>query len=117
MKKITPFFLMLCAAVFFASQVIPQDGGFKNLKVLKPANKAEMMRIMAAYNKELGVKCEHCHTKDYADESKEEFKKARVMQTMVNEINEKYFNYKDAPKVSCVYCHGGNPKPKAAEKK
>lgn len=117
MKKIPALAVALFALVVFASNVIPQDGEFKNLKVLKPANKAEMMRIMAAYNKELGVKCEHCHdAKDYAKEENEQYHKARTMQTMVNEINAKFFNYKDAPQVSCVFCHQGNPKPKAVKK-
>lgn len=118
MKKIIVLSVAFASLVFFASQVIPQNEDFKNLKVLKPANKAEMMRIMAAYNKELGVKCEYCHDpKDYAKEHNEQYQKARTMQTMVNEINTKFFNYKDAPQVSCVFCHGGNPKPKAATKK
>jgi hypothetical protein len=118
MGRIPFLTLPLIALIFFASQVIPQDEGFKNLKVLKPANKAEMMRIMAAYNKELGVKCEYCHdAKDYAKEENEQYHKARTMQAMVNEINAKFFNYKDAPQVSCVFCHQGNHKPKVAAKK
>ncbi len=118
MRKLIALAVTLAAIVFFASQVVPQDEGFKNLKVLKPANKAEMMRIMAAYNKELGVKCEYCHDpKDYAKEYNDKYLMARTMQTMVNELNTKYFNYKDAPQVSCVFCHAGNPKPKAAAKK
>jgi hypothetical protein len=118
MKKLIPLFVTIAAVLFFVSQVVPQNEEFKNLKVLKPAGKAEKMRIMAAYNKELGVKCEYCHDpKDYAKEENEQYHKARMMQTMVNEINAKFFNYKDAPQVSCVFCHGGNPKPKAAAKK
>ena len=119
MKKLFPAILLLSVMLFFFSQVIPQDSaGFKNLKVLKPASKGELLRTMAAYNKELGVKCEYCHSaKDYADESKPQFKMARLMQTMVNDINTNYFRYKDAPKVACVFCHGGNPKPRALMEK
>lgn len=115
MKKSFPIALFAAALIFFASRLISQDLGFKNLKVLKPSSKGELMRTMASYNKELGVKCDFCHNeKDYAIEANDKFTAARKMQTMVNEINEKYFNYKNAPQVSCVFCHGGNSKPKAA---
>jgi hypothetical protein len=48
MKKFIPTAVMFAAVAFFASQVIPQEEDFKNLKVLNPANKAEMMRIQRA---------------------------------------------------------------------
>lgn len=114
MKKAFLAVLLLSAMLFFFRQVIPQDLGFKNLKVLKPADKAELMRTMAAYNKELGIRCEYCHDpNDYAKEQNDKYTRARMMQTMVNTINTQFFNYKDAPKVSCVFCHDGKPRPRA----
>lgn len=114
MKKAFLALLLLSATIFFFQQVIPQDLGFKNLKVLKPADKAELMRVMAAYNKELGVKCEYCHDpNDWAKEHNDKYTRARTMQTMVNTINTQFFSYKEAPKVSCVFCHDGKPRPRA----
>ncbi len=93
MKKLFVAILILSGTLFFFRYVISQDTGFKNLKVLKPANKAELMRIMAAYNKELGVKCEYCHDpKDYAKEANNKYARARMMQAMVNTINAQFFN-------------------------
>jgi len=114
MRKILAVIFFLFGAFFLARYLKSQDLGFKNLKVLKPADKAELMRIMAAYNKELGVKCEYCHEpKDWAKEANDKFLMARRMQSMVTTINTQFFNYKDAPQVSCVFCHGGKPRPTA----
>ncbi|MCI0330260.1 MAG: c-type cytochrome [candidate division Zixibacteria bacterium] len=114
MRKILAAVLFLFGAFFFARYLKSQDLGFKNLKVLKPADKAELMRVMAAYNKELGVKCEYCHDpKDWAKEHNDKFTMARRMQTMVTTINTQFFNYKEAPQVSCVFCHDGKPRPRA----
>jgi len=118
MKKLLVAILLLSGAFFFARQVISQNTGFKNLKVLKPADKAELLRIMAAYNKELGVKCEYCHDpKDWAREANDKFLMARRMQSMVNTVNTRFFDYKDAPQISCVFCHGGKSKPTALREK
>jgi hypothetical protein len=38
---------------------------------------------------------------------------ARRMQSMVTTVNTQFFDYKDAPQISCVFCHGGKPKPTA----
>ncbi|MCI0595392.1 MAG: c-type cytochrome [candidate division Zixibacteria bacterium] len=118
MKKALAALLLISGTLFFVGQVIPQDAGFKNLKVLKPVDKSELMRIMAAYNKELGVKCEYCHDpKDWAKEQNDKFTMARRMQAMVNTVNKDFFNYKDAPQISCVFCHGGKPRPAALKGK
>lgn len=118
MRKAFAAVLFLFGAAQYAGYVESQDLGFKNLKVLKPADKGELMRTMATYNKELGIKCEYCHDpNDYAKEYNDKYTRARMMQTMVNEINTKFFNYKDAPKVSCVFCHDGNPRPRALREK
>ncbi len=118
MKKALVALLLLSGTLFFIGQVIPQNLGFKNLKVLKPADKAELMRIMAAYNKELGVKCEYCHDpKDWAKEHNDKFTMARRMQSMVNTVNSQFFDYKGAPQVSCIFCHDGKPRPRALREK
>lgn len=90
-------------------------GGFKNLKVLpQDISKDSLMGLMKSYNVALGVKCNHCHDKDKAADTKHEKEVARHMIKFTNELNQNEFapigdKYKNA--ISCAMCHRGSTKP------
>jgi hypothetical protein len=88
-----------------------------------------MDRIMYRYNRQLGVTCNFCHpfTKpgifpvrvDFITDELPEKVKARGMMRMTDQLNKKYFGYKndygfnslkDAV-ISCTTCHRGISKP------
>jgi hypothetical protein len=88
---------------------------FKNLKVLpEDIKKEELLNIMKAFNKALGVRCNHCHTMqpkpDWAADTDHK-KIARSMMTMTQKISHDYFTWPDAPKATCFMCHRGAEKP------
>ena len=95
-----------------------------NLKVL-PRNLTgqQVHEIMHKWSAELGTGCKSCHAVDpgktgpdgkpalnYADDSKEEKKTARVMYTMTENINVNYVAKIDnsGEPVSCGTCHRGH---------
>ncbi|BAV05754.1 hypothetical protein FLA_1766 [Filimonas lacunae] len=99
----------------------------RNLKIL-PQNisKDSLDRIMRGFNEALGVKCGFCHAPskeggrmDFSSDEKHEKETTRMMMTMTNEINKKYFMDDVAPedsarfanKVTCNTCHRGNTIP------
>src|SRR6185369_15322201 len=82
-----------------------EDAPYKNLKILsKKTTEEEMERIMATFNRALGVTCAYCHytTKDsltytgvdFASDDKKEKIIARKMMKMSIALNKKYFNIK-----------------------
>jgi hypothetical protein len=106
-----------------------------NLKVL-PRNLtgAQVHEIMEKWEGELGTGCKTCHTADpktlgpdgkprlnYADDSKEEKRTARVMYKMTEEINVNYVAKIDSSgdPVTCGTCHRGHlgPEPFAVPEK
>jgi hypothetical protein len=103
-----------------------------NLKVL-PSNLtgAQVHEIMEKWEGELGTSCKTCHAADpknvgpngrprlnFAADSKDEKKTARVMFKMVEDINAGYISKIDSSgePVSCGTCHRGHlsPEPFAA---
>jgi hypothetical protein len=63
-----------------------------------------------AYNRALGVTCEHCHVTDkWTDASKSTFGTAKNMTRMVAALNEGAL--KDLGEISCWTCHGGQQRP------
>src|SRR5688572_3999666 len=68
---------------------LPAGEVFKNVKVLKDMPAGRLVRIMdAAYNRALGVNCDHCHVEDVWElDEKRPKRAAREMITLVNEIN------------------------------
>ncbi len=99
----------------------------QNLKVL-PSNLTirQVRTIMDSWTDALGVDCDTCHVlnaKDlapnghprmnYADDSKEEKKTARVMYTMVQAINANYISKipNSGMPVGCGSCHRGHLSP------
>lgn len=108
-----------------------------NLKVLpKNLTGEQVHKIMHGWTAALGTHCDTCHTEDpsnlgpdgkprlkFADDSKPEKAQARIMYTMMEEINKDYLakieaaagpNEKEKPKpVTCGTCHRGHVKPPA----
>lgn len=102
MKKIGVLILFLVFGLLFSAyknynepeyETITLNDGFKNLKVL-PQNISEdsLMGLMNSYNKALGVKCNHCHSKDKSADDVYTKEITRHMIKMTNELNEKAFN-------------------------
>jgi hypothetical protein len=98
-----------------------------NLQVLpKDLNGAQIRDIMEGWEDDLGVECNTCHVRNpndlgpngrprfnYADDTKEEKKTARVMYTMVDTINANFVSKvpnSGAP-VTCGTCHRGHLSP------
>lgn len=91
------------------------DSVFTNLKVLGGFPAQNLVFIMNAYSKALGVSCGHCH--NTADFTSDEIGKKDITRSMVDlskEINEKLktINGLSArPIVNCTTCHRGDLKP------
>jgi len=81
-----------------------------NLKVLPDdANLIPTMRAAAAG---LGVMCDYCHEQDRASDAKPTKVTARMMFTMVKDINAKFPDGK--MHVTCYTCHRGQQQPLTA---
>src|ERR1700733_1106442 len=99
-----------------------------NLKVLQPdIPTAELGRLMKEFEKDLGVTCSHCHVEDpgtrkfdYASDENPAKAQARLMITMLKDINEKYLiqlggDRRYAVHVTCGSRHQGQSSPPAFE--
>jgi len=112
---------LTAAATLFALALVAQDapkakgkgGPPKNLKVLPPENLVPTMQTFVAG---LGLAdkggCNFCHVADRSSDEKEEKVMARMMISMVKEINGKFPDGKEH--VNCYTCHRGDPMPKTA---
>jgi hypothetical protein len=99
----------------------------QNLKVLpKDLTGAEVREIMEGWADELGTDCSNCHVRNpndigpngkprfnFADDSKEEKRTARVMYTMLQSINGDFVSKvpNSGMPVTCGTCHRGHPSP------
>lgn len=95
----------------------------RNLRLLsQDLTGAEMKKLMDAYVQEVGVPCEYCHVQDertgsfdYASDDNPTKQTARLMMSMLKDINEKYLaqlgegSY--AAPVTCGNCHQGRKSP------
>jgi hypothetical protein len=99
-----------------------------NLKVLpQEISTAELGRLMKGFEKDLGVTCNHCHVEDpatrkfdYASDENPAKSQARLMITMLKDINDKYLaqlggDRRYAVPVTCGSCHQGQSSPPAFE--
>lgn len=98
-----------------------------NLQVLpKDLTGAQVREIMEGWENDLGAECSTCHERNpndigpngrprfnYADDSKEEKRTARVMYTMVDTINTNFVSKvpNSGIPVSCGTCHRGHLAP------
>jgi hypothetical protein len=130
------FLLLLGVATFAVSQDSVPDstapaaepsfphGKPVNLKVLpKDISGAELGRRMKRFEADLGVTCNHCHVEDpvthkfdYSSDENPDKATARLMITMVQDINNKYLaqlggDRRYAVPVTCGSCHQGQSSP------
>lgn len=110
------------AVAEMASAQVPDK--FKNLQVLpKNIPKAELVQTMRGFAGALGVRCNHCHVGtnpanldgyDFAADTKETKRVARVMMKMTREINTRLLprtGRKSLMTVQCFTCHHGVARP------
>lgn len=101
---------------------------FTNLEILpKDIPKAELVSVMRGFSGALGVRCNHCHVGenvntlenfDFASDDKEPKRIARVMMSMVREINKELIpkaGIQNPAEVRCVTCHRGLRRPEPLE--
>ena len=101
-----------------------------NLQVLpKDISAASIGKLMKRFEQDLGVKCSHCHVEnpqtlklDYASDENPRKQSARIMISMVNDINDKYLaqlggDARYAVPVTCGSCHQGQTSPPPFEAK
>ena len=120
-----------------AAQAQAQPAGFKNLQVLpKDIPREQLLAIMRNFTRSLGVRCNHCHVVtatepkeqfDFAADTKEEKRVARVMVRMTMSLNNEWMPRVEAaehpeeanhpppaePRIVCWTCHRGRPEPEA----
>src|SRR5689334_19171910 len=95
-----------------------------NLQVLsKEMSAASVGKLMKRFEQDLGVKCSHCHVEDpqtakidYVSDENPRKQTARVMISMLGDINDKYLaqlggDRRYAVPVTCGSCHQGRTSP------
>ncbi|MCP3928919.1 MAG: c-type cytochrome [Bacteroidetes bacterium] len=98
---------------------LPAEEVFKNIEILKGMPAGRVLPIMQmAFNKGLGVKCNHCHVfGDWANESPKAKQITRDMWVMTGKINRETLsevpNLTSGEKsaINCITCHRGEVKP------
>ena len=101
-----------------------------NLQVLpKDMSAASVGKLMKRFEQDLGVKCSHCHVEDpqtqkldYVSDENPRKQTARVMISMLTDINDKFLaqlggDRRYAVPVTCGSCHQGQSNPPAFEGK
>jgi hypothetical protein len=96
----------------------------KNLQVLpKDTSTAALRKVMRRFERDLGVQCTHCHVEnagtqelDYVSDENPRKVTARLMMSMLTDINDKYLaqvggDRRYAVPVSCGSCHQGHSTP------
>lgn len=115
------------AAQNAAPAPVQADGAPQNLKVLPRDLTARQVReIMEGWTDALGVDCSTCHVRDtanvaangrprynYADDSRQEKKTARVMYALTQEVNGAFLSKvpNSGIPVGCGTCHRGHLSP------
>jgi len=101
-----------------------------NLQVLpKDMSAARVGKLMKRFEQDLGVKCSHCHVEnpqtqklDYISDENPRKQTARLMISMLTDINDKYLAQLGGDRryslpVTCGSCHQGQSNPPAFEGK
>jgi hypothetical protein len=90
----------------------PAEEAYKNIQVLKGMPAPQLMTVMGAFTKSLGVDCGYCHLAGaFEKDDKAPKQTARAMLGMVTRINAD--NFKDGSPVTCWTCHRGSSKPQS----
>ena len=127
-KRISTFsiialFMLSLVQVSAAYAQIPDK--FTNLRVLpKDIGKRDLINMMKGATQGLGVRCTFCHvgegddlsTFDFAADEKSHKVKARVMFSMVKQINNEFLpkiaeKSEKPPQITCFTCHNGKEHP------
>jgi hypothetical protein len=120
MRTLVPLFLATVVSFTLVAQGPPGGGGGKgggkaphtNLKVLP--DDATLVPTMQSFVAGLGLAdkggCNYCHEAERASDAKVQKVTARMMISMVKDINSK-FPAGGAAKVTCYTCHRGSTKP------
>jgi hypothetical protein len=100
-----------------------------NLQVLPAgSSRASVRGLMKQYERDLGVSCSYCHVEDrdsgiidYASDENPRKQTARIMISMLNDINEKHLaalggDRRYAQAVTCGSCHQGRTSPPVFER-
>src|SRR5215475_2424934 len=120
MRTLVPTFLATALAFTLTFGLSAQEKGKggpkappKNLKVLTPDN---LIPTMQSFVAGLGLMdkggCNFCHVQDRSSDEKMEKVMARMMISMVKDINSKFTDGKQH--VTCYTCHRGDTEPKTA---
>ena len=121
--SIIALFMFSLVQVSAAYAQIPDK--FTNLKVLpKDIGKRDLINMMKGATRGLGVRCTFCHvgegddlsTFDFAADEKSHKVKARVMFSMVRQINKEFLpkivkKTEKPPQITCFTCHNGEEHP------
>jgi hypothetical protein len=96
----------------------PAEKVFKNIQVLKGITAKELLSKMDEFGNALSATCTTCHMgTDWADDSRPNKARARIMINMVAAINADYLTKIDPsspPQVECMNCHHGLNSPNVA---
>jgi hypothetical protein len=127
-RKLAVVSMLIITVTIGVAFTKPYKPAKRNLKVL-PQNISDkaLDKIMEDFEKDLGVKCDFCHVPvkgdssklDFASDDKPEKEISREMMRMTIDINNKYFQAKNAMigdsllAVTCNTCHKGDPHPEA----
>jgi hypothetical protein len=88
-----------------------------NLQVLpQRTSLVDVTELMLRFQRDLGVQCSHCHVaSDYASDENPRKQTARLMMSMLNDINGKYLaqlgDRRYAIPITCGNCHQGQTSP------
>ena len=128
LKKTFLFVLFVSVIISVTKAQIPDT--FTNLKVLpKDISKDKLVDIMKSFTHSLGVRCNYCHegeegqplrTYNFQSDKKTTKQTARIMMSMVNDINSKYLSelsqfWNNVMQVKCITCHRGVAQPEPLE--
>jgi len=116
------------AWMVYADEAVEPTAPPSNLQVLSAqTSRAGVRSLMKQYERALGVSCNYCHVEDrdsglidYASDENPRKHTARLMISMLNDINEKHLarlggDRRYAQPVTCGSCHQGRATPQAFE--
>jgi hypothetical protein len=87
----------------------PAEKVYKNIQVFKGVPASQLLGTMSFMAGSLGVGCNHCHTGQFAEDTKPTKQTARRMVEMMRKINAD--NFESKLEVTCATCHQGHTKP------
>lgn len=123
------FLSFLLAGAAIATEEIPRSKPVNLQALPKELSGASVGKLMKRFEQDLGVKCSHCHVEDpqtqkldYASDENPRKLTARLMISMLDDINDKYLaqlggDRRYAVPVTCGSCHQGQSSPPAFEGK